>query len=64
MIPKVNFRSIIVLLALSYVFFMLGNGIVSMTHPDEVFYAQTAREMAAHQTWTTPILFDNPQFEK
>ncbi len=43
---------------------MLGNGLVSLTNPDEVFYAQTAKEMREHHTWMTPYLFDNLQFEK
>jgi hypothetical protein len=43
---------------------MLGNGIVSLTSPDEVFYVQTAKEMVQHNTWLTPYLFGAPQFEK
>ena len=54
----------ILLLVLGYVFLMMGNGLVSLTHPDEVFYAQTVKEMIAHNSWLTPILFDHPQFEK
>jgi len=61
---KKNFRRILLLLVLSYVFFMLGNGIMSLTSPDEVFYVQTAKEMARHNTWLTPYLFGAPQFEK
>ena len=52
------------MIVLSYVFFMLGNGIVSLTNPDEVFYAQTAKEMMQHHSWMTPFLFGHPQFEK
>jgi 4-amino-4-deoxy-L-arabinose transferase-like glycosyltransferase len=55
---------ILILIGLSYGFFMLGNGIVSLTNPDEVFYAQTAKEMIQHKAWLTPYLFDAPQFEK
>ncbi|MFA5261736.1 MAG: glycosyltransferase family 39 protein, partial [Candidatus Omnitrophota bacterium] len=54
----------ILLLAVGYVFLMMGNGLVPLTHPDEVFYAQTAKEMLARDNWLTPILFDHPQFEK
>ena len=54
----------ILLLFLGYVFLMMGNGLVPLTHPDEVFYAQTVKEMLEHQNWLTPILFDRPQFEK
>ena len=61
---KNNFIQIFVLIGLAYVFLMLGNGIVSLTNPDEVFYVQTAKEMAQHNTWMTPYLFGAPQFEK
>ena len=53
-----------VLIFLAYIFLMFGNGIVSLANPDEVFYAQTAKEMINHKTWMTPYLFDAPQFEK
>ena len=59
-----EFKSILILIALSFVFFMLGNNILSLTNPDEVFYAQTAKEMAQHNTWMTPYIFGAPQFEK
>ena len=48
----------------SYVFLMFGNGLVSLTHPDEVFYIQSAKEMLAHNRWFTPMIFDHVQFEK
>ena len=35
-----------------------------LTDPDEVFYAQTAREMLATPSPLTPLLFGQPQFEK
>lgn len=57
-------KSVLILVFLSYLFFMLGNGILSLTNPDEVFYAQTAKEMIQHNTWMTPYLFGQPQFEK
>lgn len=57
-------KHILFLLCLAYLFFMLGNGILSLTNPDEVFYAQTAKEMMRHHSWMTPYLFDRPQFEK
>jgi len=57
-------RHIVILIFLSYLFFMLGNSLLSLTSPDEVFYAQTAKEMAKHHSWVTPYLFDEPQFEK
>lgn len=52
------------LLALAYFLLMFGNGIVSLTHPDEVFYIQSAKEMSAHNSWFTPMIFDDVQFEK
>lgn len=61
---KKNFGRILLLLALSYVFFMLGNGIVSLTGPDEVFYVQTTKEMIQHNSCLTPYLFGASQFEK
>ncbi len=53
-----------ILLAAAYVLLMMGNGFVSLTHPDEVFYVQSAKEMIAHHSWLTPMIFDAPQFEK
>ncbi len=64
-IETTNHRKLLLVLALiGYLFLMFGNGAVSLTHPDEVFYAQTAKEMIAHKSWLTPYLFDKPQFEK
>jgi 4-amino-4-deoxy-L-arabinose transferase-like glycosyltransferase len=57
-------KRILILLSLSYVFFMLGNGVLSLTNPDEVFYVQTAKEMFQHHSWMTPYIFGAPQFEK
>jgi 4-amino-4-deoxy-L-arabinose transferase-like glycosyltransferase len=57
-------KSILVLIFLSYLFFMLGNGVLSLSNPDEVFYAQTAKEMIKYRSWLTPYLFGQPQFEK
>lgn len=45
-------------------FFFAGNQILPLTNPDEVFYAQTAREMIQKESWSVPILFGQPQFEK
>ncbi len=57
-------RLIAALLVISFFLLMFGNGAVSLTHPDEVFYVQTVKEMLQHHTWMTPYLFDAPQFEK
>ncbi len=51
-------------ICLSFIFLMLGNGALSLTHPDEVFYIQSAKEMLQHNDWMTPYIFDAPQFEK
>lgn len=57
-------KHIFFLAILSYTFFMLGNGLVPLSDPDEVFYAQTAREMSMRHEWGVPFLFGQPQFEK
>ena len=59
-----HFSLVSVLILISYFILMFGNGRLSLTHPDEVFYVQTAKEMVAHNSWLTPIIFDQPQFEK
>jgi len=43
---------------------MLANDTLSLTSPDEVFYAQTAKEMSRINSWQVPYLFGKPQFEK
>ncbi|MCK5083430.1 MAG: glycosyltransferase family 39 protein, partial [Candidatus Omnitrophica bacterium] len=53
-----------ILVVLGYALLMFGNNIVSLTHPDEVFYIQSAKEMVAHNSWLTPMIFDGVQFEK
>ncbi|MDD5518259.1 MAG: glycosyltransferase family 39 protein [Candidatus Omnitrophota bacterium] len=55
---------ILVLIGLAYVFLIMGNGVISLTNPDEVFYTQTTKEMIQQKTWMTPYLFGQPQFEK
>ncbi len=57
-------KHIFILALLAYFCFMFGNGLVSLTIPDEVFYAQTAKEMLQQHTWMSPYLFGQPQFEK
>lgn len=57
-------KLIVILLLGAYFLLMMGNGIVSLTHPDEVFYVQSAKEMVQHNSWLTPLIFDQPQFEK
>jgi len=53
-----------ILLVIAYFLLMFGNNIVSLTHPDEVFYIQSAKEMLAHNSWITPMIFDGVHFEK
>src|SRR6185295_5576673 len=55
---------IFILVLAAYFFLFFGNGAISLTHPDEVFYIQTAKEMLARHSWLTPYIFDKPQFEK
>jgi len=55
---------LVIFLALSwYLFFFRLDG-MSLTDPDETFYAQTAKEMLARNEWLTPHIFGKPQFEK
>lgn len=61
---KDDFKIIALLALLCGIFFVAGGGILSLTNPDEVFYAQTAKEMAERSSWMTPYLFGEPQFEK
>ena len=57
-------KHIIILIVLSYFCLMFGNGLLSLTVPDEVFYAQAAKEMLQQHNWMTPYLFGQPNFEK
>ncbi|MCM8797084.1 MAG: glycosyltransferase family 39 protein [Candidatus Omnitrophica bacterium] len=59
-----DLKYILALIVLSYFFLFYGNNLISLTNPDEVFYVQTAKEMVQCRSWMTPILFDQPQFEK
>ncbi|MCA9406078.1 MAG: glycosyltransferase family 39 protein [Candidatus Omnitrophica bacterium] len=53
-----------ILVLISFFLLMFGNHIISLTHPDEVFYIETAKEMVKYNSWLTPMIFDEPQFEK
>jgi len=44
--------------------FLFGLGKMPLTDPDEVFYAETAKEMHAREEFLTPYIFGEPQFEK
>lgn len=52
------------LFVLCFVLFQFGNSNVGLTDPDDVFYADTAKEMLSHHSWLVPIMFGQPQFEK
>jgi len=57
-------KRILILFLIGYALFLVGNHFFSLTDPDEVFYSLTAHEMASHHEWATPLIFDQPQFEK
>jgi 4-amino-4-deoxy-L-arabinose transferase-like glycosyltransferase len=59
-----HLKLITILFVLGYFLLMFGNGIISLTHPDEVFYIQSSREMVEQNSWFTPLIFDGVQFEK
>ena len=55
---------ILFLLVVSFFTLLIGNDGLSLTHPDEVFYMQTVKEMMNRHEWLVPYIFDAPQFEK
>lgn len=55
---------VLFLIAVTTLTYCYGMGTLSLTEPDEVFYAQTAKEMLQHNTWSIPYIFGKPQFEK
>ena len=57
-------RLIILLVVFSAYIFFIGLGKMPLTDPDEVFYAETAKEMLARGEFLTPYIFGEPQFEK
>jgi len=57
-------KRVSILFLICWALFFFGNNIFSLTDPDEVFYSLTAKEMAAKNEWTTPLIFGQPQFEK
>jgi len=59
-----HIKLILILAGMAYFMLMFGNSFVSLTHPDEVFYTQTAKEMVMHKSWLVPMIFDVAQFEK
>lgn len=59
-----HLKLLLILCVLSATLFLAGNGLLGLTNDNEVFYAQTAKEMIQQNTWLTPYLFGQPQFEK
>lgn len=60
-------RTILTVIALAvgcYFLYCFGNSALSLTDPDDVFYADTAKEMLTQGSFLTPLIFDQPQFEK
>ena len=55
---------IVVLVLFSAAIFLIGLGRMPLTDPDEVFFAETCREMLERGEWLTPYIFGKPQFEK
>ena len=63
-IEQSDAKNIFILVLISILFFFVGNNIVALTDPDEVFYSLTAKEMLLRHEWLTPYIFGHPQFEK
>src|SRR4051812_47439984 len=62
--PYLDHIIIVVLAALSYVFFFHGLGGIGLVGPDEPRYAAIAREMLTTGDYITPRLYGTPWFEK
>ncbi|MCK9572354.1 MAG: glycosyltransferase family 39 protein [Candidatus Omnitrophica bacterium] len=55
------FSRIFLLVVLSYFCFRFCNWIIGLTNFEEVYYAQSAKEMIQLKSWLTPYLFGQPQ---
>ena len=55
---------IAILILFSASLFIVGLDKMPLTDPDEVFYAETAKEMLNRGEFLTPRIFGKPQFEK
>jgi 4-amino-4-deoxy-L-arabinose transferase-like glycosyltransferase len=60
----VAINRVFVLFLLALALFVFGNGLITLTDPDEAFYCLTAHEMSVKNEWLTPLIFGQPQFEK
>ena len=59
-----NTAIILFLIIFSSLIYSYQMGNIGLTDPDETFYAQTAKEMIANHNFSTPLIFNHPQFEK
>jgi len=55
---------IFILSAVALFLFFYGLGDMTLTDPDETFYAESAKEMTEANDWVTPMMLGKPQFEK
>ncbi len=62
--PDKSRRFLLALIALCAILYFFGIAVPSLTDPDDVFYAESAKEMANSGSVLTPVIFEHPQFEK
>ncbi len=62
--PDKSRRFLLALIALCAIVYSFGIAVPSLTDPDDVFYAESAKEMAGSGSILTPVIFEHPQFEK
>jgi 4-amino-4-deoxy-L-arabinose transferase-like glycosyltransferase len=63
-VPDKSRRFLLALIALCAILYFFGIAVPSLTDPDDVFYAESAKEMANSGSILTPVIFEHPQFEK
>jgi 4-amino-4-deoxy-L-arabinose transferase-like glycosyltransferase len=63
-VPDKSRRFLLALIALCAILYFFGIAVPSLTDPDDVFYAESANEMADSGSILTPVIFEHPQFEK
>jgi 4-amino-4-deoxy-L-arabinose transferase-like glycosyltransferase len=57
-------RYLLILFALCTVLYFIGLAVPSLTDPDDTFYGETAKEMTVQGSVLTPLIFEQPNFEK
>lgn len=57
-------RLTIVLMVLSFIFFSVGNTVLSVTDPVESNYALTAKEMVLSGDWLSPQIYGHYWYDK